>query len=191
MSDRTNLSNWKLRETLWPRMTKLPPGYLCLSPSVDFGYSIAMQSLLASPPKLLAQFSETKGTMAAPPLLREVFCPVCSVLGLRCDWIKPWILDFRQTRRLTQLFFYAAGLRSDYWSTTGTGNSPFWQLPTEERWRSKLLVLYLDLNILFSVNLRGLNSASAFKSWLTKRMTKNLARNKYRNYLSLICLVNF
>lgn len=30
------------------------------------------------------------------------------------------------------LFFYAAGLRSDYWSTTGTGNSPLGSFVAEE-----------------------------------------------------------
>lgn len=135
--------------------------------------------------------AEMKGAMATPLIERSVLSCVFSVLGLRCDWIKPWILDFRQTRRLTELFFYAAGLRSDYWSTTGTGNSPFWQLPAEERRRTKLSVHDLNLKILFSVSLRGLNSALAFKSWVTERMTKNLARNKYRNYLPLICLIIF
>lgn len=71
-------------------------------------------------------------------------------------------------RRLTHFFFYAAGLRSDYWSTTGTGNSSFWQLPAEERWRTKLLAHDLALKILFSVNLRGLNSALALSSDLLK-----------------------
>ncbi|OWK54008.1 Transmembrane protease serine 7 [Lonchura striata] len=69
---------------------------------------------------------------------------VGSLQGLAVD-MDSIVLSGSQTRRLTQLFFYAAGLRSDYWSTTGTGNSPFLQLPAEERWRTKLLAHDLDL----------------------------------------------
>lgn len=65
---------------------------------------------------------------------RELFYSVCLVIRLRKhDWIKHWFLDVLHIRRLTKPFFlYAAGLRSDYWSTTGTGNSPLGSFVAEE-----------------------------------------------------------
>lgn len=126
------------------------------------------------------------------PSLRQLFHSMCLVLRLgTCDRIKPWILVFVQMRRLTWPFFCAAGLRSDYWSTTGTGNSLFWQLPGRGREWVLIHVLRLTGAVLLSINLKGLNWALAFLCLLAVRVTKSFACDKYRNCLPSFWLLNF
>lgn len=58
------------------KMTSCVP---LLQSSIDFDCLIAMQSLLALPPKLPAEFPEIKGTMATPLTERSVLSCVFSV----------------------------------------------------------------------------------------------------------------